>query len=330
MNSKLWTLDSSLNLKGSAVQSFLLSIWVDVHEPAILSSWMYLKGRLFQFDDLCTILLGTLSLSSPPEASYPSLADLDNGIPILAVGPAVGSPLSCRAPLGPEEETWNGWISGESKLLSGEEPTISAELDMARLVWKALLASNWRAELIDVSKKLLLAIFEGRAVGGFIGRSAGSLTCLFSRLRLLSGFGVIKCPLPPKLLLVSRPRGVSPLTTGRRILDFFRASEAALEMSSAFNWARVHGRIFTAPGFLFLIGSSPFFGPRELTELVSGGTTSNCKYTNEKHWDAEVPRNITRFACIKGKFYLIFQEMSWRCTPSSPSPAEGHERACTA
>jgi hypothetical protein len=59
-------------------------------------------------------------------------------------------------------------------------------------------------------------------------------------------------------------------------LDFFLASAAALETSSAFNLANVQGLIFTVAGFFFLIGSSLIdFFPNELTDPVSGGTTSN-------------------------------------------------------
>ena len=51
----------------------------------------------------------------------------------------------------PEEEMQNGWRSGESKRLSGEEGTIPVE-DIARLVLKALLAASCRgAKLLDVS-----------------------------------------------------------------------------------------------------------------------------------------------------------------------------------
>ncbi|MFS8031780.1 hypothetical protein Hanom_Chr17g01549981 [Helianthus anomalus] len=87
--------------------------------------------------------------------------------------------------------------------------------------------------------------------------------------------------LRPKLLsLSSLFEPICPtsfLDTGCRILDFFRASAAALETSSAFNRAKVHGLIFTAAEFFFLMGSSSVFFPSELTELVSGGTTSYCK-----------------------------------------------------
>ncbi|KAJ0896228.1 hypothetical protein HanRHA438_Chr08g0332481 [Helianthus annuus] len=61
------------------------------------------------------------------------------------------------------------------------------------------------------------------------------------------------------------------------ILDFFRASAAAFDTSSAFKRANVHGLIFTAAGFFFFMGSSTVLLPSELTEPVSGGTTSYCK-----------------------------------------------------
>jgi hypothetical protein len=58
-------------------------------------------------------------------------------------------------------------------------------------------------------------------------------------------------------------------------LDFFLTSAAALATSSAFNRANVQGLILTAAGFFFFNGSSLIdFFPSELTEPVSGGTTS--------------------------------------------------------
>ncbi|KAK3421868.1 hypothetical protein EUGRSUZ_G02470 [Eucalyptus grandis] len=109
-----------------------------------------------------------------------------------------------------------------------------------------------------------------------MAKSAGSLTRLLGRFLLLSGLGIIRRLLLPKFLSASRPKGDSRLTTGWSILDLFLASAAAFEISSAFKRASVHGLIFTAPGFFFFGGSSPtVFLPKELTDPVSGGTTSN-------------------------------------------------------
>ena len=78
-----------------------------------------------------------------------------------------------------------------------------------------------------------------------------------------------------KLLSLSEGYGACLLATGCKILDFFLASAAVFETSSAFSRANVHGLIFTAGGFLFLTGSSiAVFFPSELTDPVSGGTTS--------------------------------------------------------
>jgi hypothetical protein len=177
----------------------------------------------------------------------------------------------------PDEETRKGWISGESKLLSGEEATTPAEFDIARLVWKALRASSWRgAKLVDVSVKPLSGAIPEALAADSMGRSAGMRIRLLALLLLLSVLGTIRRPLLPKLLSMSSPKGGSLLVTGCRIFDFFLASAAALETSSAFNLAKVQGLIFTAAGFFFLIGSSPIvFFPNELTDPVSGGTTSN-------------------------------------------------------
>lgn len=267
----------------SANQSFLLRMWLDEDGAfnltmlsTSLSSWSVPKRRLLQFIDLWTIREGTRSLSSPPDASYPSLVDLDSGNPFWAARPPVDRSVNRLDSSAPDEETRNGWISGESKLLSGEEATMPAELDIARLVWKALRASSWRgARLVDVSVKFLSTALAETIVRGSIGKSAGRRTLLLARLLLLSGLGTIRRLLLPKLLFDSSPKGASRLTTGCRILDFFLASAAAFEISSAFNRANVHGLIFTA-GFFFLIGSSPtVFFPNELTDPVSGGTTSN-------------------------------------------------------
>jgi hypothetical protein len=261
-------------------QRFLLLAWLEDEAFSLitLSSWPDAKRRLLQFVDLWKILEGTRSLSSPPEASYPSLVDLDSGIPLWETAPAADKPVSRLASSGPDEETRNGWISGESKLLSGEEATIPAELDIARLVWKALRASSWRgAKLVDDSLNPFSTSLTETVGRGSRGRSAGRRTRLLARLLLLSGLGTIRRPLLPKLLSGSRPKGASRLIIGCKILDFFLASAAAFETSSPFNRANVHGLIFTAPGFLFLICSSRDIFPNELTDAVSGGTTSNCK-----------------------------------------------------
>jgi hypothetical protein len=64
---------------------------------------------------------------------------------------------------------------------------------------------------------------------------------------------------------------------GTRTLDFFRASAATLETSSALRRANTHGLILTAPPF-FLLTSSSFLLVEELCEEpASDGITSNWK-----------------------------------------------------
>lgn len=104
----------------------------DAFNLKALSSRSEPKSNLLQLPDLFTILEGTLSLSSPPEASYPSLVDLEKGIPFCNTV----KPVSLLPSSAPEEETLKGCKSGESKLLSGEEEAIG------RVVLKALLASS--------------------------------------------------------------------------------------------------------------------------------------------------------------------------------------------
>jgi hypothetical protein len=59
-------------------------------------------------------------------------------------------------------------------------------------------------------------------------------------------------------------------------LDFFRASAATLETSSALRRANAHGLIFTAPEPFFLFPSSSFLFIEELCEeAASDGITSN-------------------------------------------------------
>ncbi|MCI79741.1 hypothetical protein A2U01_0101012, partial [Trifolium medium] len=55
----------------------------------------------------------TLSLFSPPDASYPSLVDLDNGNPFRVAGPATDRPAAAiRLADSPSAGgTQNGWIS---------------------------------------------------------------------------------------------------------------------------------------------------------------------------------------------------------------------------
>jgi hypothetical protein len=86
-----------------------------------------------------------------------------------------------------------------------------------------------------------------------------------------------------RLLLMSLWSGLPPFSEasyfviGFRILDFFLASAAALETSSALRRASVHGLIFTAPVFLLAPSSSLIFLLPELcARPISGGTTSNC------------------------------------------------------
>lgn len=164
---------------------------------------------------------------------------------------------------------------------------MAIEPDIARLVRKALRASSCSgAKLVDVSG---MRSFLAET----LVRSAGRRIRLLGRLRLLlSGFGTIRrLLLLPKLPFVSRPNGVSLLTTGCKILDFFLASAAAFETCSAFKRARVHGLIFTAVGFFFLIGSSvTVFLPNELTDPESGGTTSNWSSRNSRGGVHHAPR----------------------------------------
>jgi hypothetical protein len=61
-------------------------------------------------------------------------------------------------------------------------------------------------------------------------------------------------------------------------LDFFRASAATLETSSALRRANAHGLIFTAPEPFFLLTSSSFLLVAELCEEpASDGITSYWK-----------------------------------------------------
>uniref|UniRef100_A0A0A9CJ08 Uncharacterized protein n=1 Tax=Arundo donax TaxID=35708 RepID=A0A0A9CJ08_ARUDO len=84
---------------------------------------------LAQFEERCTIRDGMRSLSSPPDASYPSLVDLDSSIPCCGVLPGAVRAVSCKSSAPDEDtaETRYRCRSGESKLLSGDDPPTLAE-----------------------------------------------------------------------------------------------------------------------------------------------------------------------------------------------------------
>ena len=154
---------------------------------------------LAQFDERCTILDGMRSLSSPPDASYPSLVDLDSSIPCCGVHPGAVRAVNCRSSAPDEEtaETRYRCTSGESKLLSGDDPPTFAE-DAALLGWKALRASSCNgAKLESASGGISMPVLSIASVDIFAtGLRERSLGCL---------------PLLFVLLLLSGPRSILPL-----------------------------------------------------------------------------------------------------------------------
>jgi len=143
----------------------------------------------------------------------------------------------------PDIETRKWWRSGDSKLLSGDEVRLRFLMDNAALGWKALLASCCNGtKLSGVSMTMSLKLqsvplADVLAMGSRDRSGTGSNTELLSVL--LSGLRIF-----PRLVI------------GWSTLDFFLASTAAFETSSALRGASDHGLIFTAPGGFLLVPSS--------------------------------------------------------------------------
>lgn len=206
------------------------------------------KRRLFQIGSRWMAPAGIRSLSSPPEASYPSLA----------------SPERWTMPL------WASSATEEDRLLSGETAAPPRD-DVGRLPQKAPLAASWRGATPEDAPPA-----EAFARASWSVLPVGGRPLVFVAFVTRSIIGIIR-PLPlPKLLSVSGPAGTSLLATGRSSLDLFRASAAVLATSSAFIRASVHGLIFTAAGFLPCSAAGLF--PTERNDPpTSGRATSNCR-----------------------------------------------------
>lgn len=164
--------------------------------PDEATLWSELRMMLAQFEDRWTIRDGMRSLSSPPDASYPSLVDLDSSIPCCGVLPGAVRVVSCRSSAADEEtaETRYRWRSGESKLLSGDEPPPLAE-DAALLGWKALRASSCNgAKLDNVS---------GTDSLPWLSRASAEILATGLREKSLWGLALLLV-----LLLLSGPRSI--------------------------------------------------------------------------------------------------------------------------
>ena len=111
-------------------------------------------------------------------------------------------------------------------------------MDDAPLGWKALLASCCNgAKLPDVSMAMLLKLLSVPLADV---HAQASENCSRGNSPSLAG-------------VVFSALGTSRFLIGRRTLDFFFASAAAFDTSSALSRASVHGLIFSGPGGFLLV-----------------------------------------------------------------------------